>query len=210
MTSTNVSGHEEHGSQISVARKKRAGQLAIISLALVMAAALTLLTVDYIGKTRATPVTPLSAVQQGAVIPFSAKDLVNPKRGQYQDLGVTLYPQSTTGSYPAWPGTDDAGSRFLWSQIQPTSANSYDFTVIDNAIAAAHAHNQRFHFRVMSFASERLQRQHRHRGAGLAARNTGGHYRLLLWGQNVCRAELERRCLPEPARASHRRTRRAL
>jgi Domain of unknown function (DUF4832) len=139
--------------QISVPRKKRAGRLAIISLALVMAAALTLLTVDYIGKTDAIPVTPLSAVQPGAVIPFSAKDLVNPKRGQYQDLGVSLYPQSTAGSYPAWPGTDDAGSRFLWSQIQPTSANSYDFTVIDNAIAAAHAHNQRFHFRVMSFAS---------------------------------------------------------
>ena len=139
--------------RISVARKIRAGQLAVISLALMMAAALTLLTVDYIGKTRATPVTPLSAVQHGAVIPFSAKDLVNPKRGQYQDLGVTLYPQATSGSYPAWPGTDDAGSRFLWSQIQPTSAISYDFTVIDNAIAAAHAHNQRFHFRVMSFAS---------------------------------------------------------
>jgi hypothetical protein len=139
--------------QISVARKKRTGRLAIIATALVTTAALTLLTVGYIDKPSAIPVTPLSAVQPGAVIPFSAKDLVNPKRGQYQDLGVTLYPQSTPGSYPAWPGTDDAGNRFLWSQIQPTSANSYDFTVIDNAIAAAHAHNQRFHFRVMSFAS---------------------------------------------------------
>jgi hypothetical protein len=139
--------------QISVPRKKRVGQLAIISLALVMAAALTLLTLDYIQRTGATPVTPLSAVQPGAVIPFSAEDVVNPKRGQYQDIGNTLYPQSTTGSYPAWPGTDDAGSRLLWSQVQPTSANSYDFTMIDSAIAAAHAHNQRFHFRVMSFAS---------------------------------------------------------
>jgi len=118
-----------------------------------MAATLTLLTVDYTGKTDAIPVTPVSAVQPGAVIPFSALDLVNPKRGQYQDLGVTLYPESTAGSHPAWPGTDDAGNRFLWSQIQPTSANSYDFTIIDKAIAAAHVHNQRFHFRVMSFAS---------------------------------------------------------
>ncbi|MGB7145628.1 MAG: DUF4832 domain-containing protein [Mycobacterium sp.] len=139
--------------QISVAGKKRAGQLAIVSLALVLAAALTLMTVDYIGKTDAIPVTPLSAVQPGAVIPFAANDLVNPKRGQYQDLGVSLYPQSTAGTYPAWPGADDAGNRFLWSQIQPTSANSYDFTIIDKAVAAAHAHNQRFHFRVMSFAS---------------------------------------------------------
>ncbi len=139
--------------QVSVARKKRAGRLAIISMALVMATALTLWIGDYIDKPGATSVAPLAAVQPGAVIPFSARDLVNPKRGQYQDIGVTLYPQSTTGSYPAWPGTDDAGTRLLWSQIQPTSANSYDFTLIDNAIAAAHAHNQRFHFRVMSFAS---------------------------------------------------------
>jgi hypothetical protein len=139
--------------QISVAPKKRTRRLAIIATALVMAATLTLLTVDYTGKTDAIPVTPVSAVQPGAVIPFSALDLVSPKRGQYQDLGVTLYPQSTAGSYPAWPGTDDAGNRFLWSQIQPTSANSYDFTIIDKAIAAAHVHNQRFHFRVMSFAS---------------------------------------------------------
>jgi hypothetical protein len=64
-----------------------------------------------------------------------------------------LYPQSTVGSGPPWPGTDDAGTRLLWSQIQPTSADSYDFTLIDKAIAAARAHNQRFHFRVMSFAS---------------------------------------------------------
>ena len=92
-------------------------------------------------------------VQLRAVAPFSATDLVNPKRGQYQDFGVTLYPQSTTSSYPAWPGTDDAGDRFLWSQIQPTSADTYDFTVIDNEIAAASAHNERFHFRSMAFAS---------------------------------------------------------
>jgi uncharacterized protein DUF4832 len=139
--------------QASVPRKKRVGQFAIISLAVVVAAALALLTVDYIGKTGATPAAPLSAVQRGAVIPFSAQDLVNPKRGQYQDINVPVYPQSTAGGYPTWPGTDDAGTRLLWSQIQPTSASSFDFTLIDNAIAAAHARNQRFHFRVMSFAS---------------------------------------------------------
>ena len=139
--------------KIGVGRKKRAGQLAIISLALVVAAALTLSIGEYLHKTGAVPVAPLSAIQPGGVIPFSAKDLVNPKRGEYQDLDVPLYPQSTTDRYPAWSGTDDAGTRFLWSQIQPTSANSYDFTLIDNAIAAAHVHNQRFHFRVMSFAS---------------------------------------------------------
>lgn len=139
--------------QVGVARNKHAGRLAVISMALVTAAALALWIGDYIDKPGADPVTPLSAVQPGAVIPFSAQDLVNPKRGQYQDIGVTLYPPSAAGSYSAWPGTDDAGFRLLWSQIQPTSAKSYDFTMIDRAIAAAHAHNQRFHFRVMSFAS---------------------------------------------------------
>jgi hypothetical protein len=139
--------------QIGVARKKRFGRLAIISTALVTAAAVTWWIGDYIDKPAAVPVAPLSVVQPGAVIPFSAKELVNPKRGQYQDLGVPLYPQSTTGGYPTWPGTDDAGNRLLWSQIQPTNANSYDFTLIDKLITAASAHNQRFHFRVMSFAS---------------------------------------------------------
>ena len=88
-----------------------------------------------------------------AVTPFSATDLVNPKRGQYQDIGITLYPQSATSSYPAWPGTYDAGDRLLWSQIQPANADTYDFASIDKEIAAAHARNQRFHFRIMAFAS---------------------------------------------------------
>jgi len=88
-----------------------------------------------------------------AVMPFWAPDLVNPKRGQYQDIGISLYPQSATAGYPAWPGTHDAGDRFLWSQIQPASADTYDFTSIDKEIAAAHARNQRFHFRIMAFAS---------------------------------------------------------
>ncbi len=88
-----------------------------------------------------------------AITPFSAPDLVNPKRGQYQDIGVPLYPQSATSAYPPWPGTYDAGNRFLWSQIQPTSADAYDFKPIDKEIAAAQAHNQRFHFRIMAFSS---------------------------------------------------------
>jgi Domain of unknown function (DUF4832) len=91
-----------------------------------------------------------------AVTPFSETDLVNPKRGQYQDAGIPLYPQSATSGYPPWPGTYDAGDRFLWSQIQPASADVYDFTPIDKEIAAAHAHNQRFHFRIMAFSSTGL------------------------------------------------------
>jgi hypothetical protein len=138
----------------SAVPKKRAGQVAVITVIVLLAAAFTLLALEYVDTTGAAPITPLSTIQPGAVIPFAARDLVNPKRGQYQDINAPLYPPSTTSAgQPAWPGTDDAGSRFLWSQIQPTGANSYDFTVIDKAIAVAHADNQRFHFRIMSFAS---------------------------------------------------------
>ena len=43
----------------------------------------------------------------GAVMPFWAPDLVNPKRGQYQDLGISLFPHSAASGYTEWPGTYD-------------------------------------------------------------------------------------------------------
>jgi hypothetical protein len=79
---------------------------------------------------------------------------VNPKRGQYEDIGRALYPRAGATDHPAWPGSYDAGDRFSWSDIQPTSADSFDFSKIDRAIAAARAHDQRFHFRVMAMCSE--------------------------------------------------------
>lgn len=137
--------------QIIVSRMKWAGWSAIISLAVLIVVASLWLTLRHVEKASASGAEPIHV--QAVVLPFSATDLVNPKRGQYQDIGIALYPQTTTGGHPAWPGTYDAGDRFLWSQIQPTSAAAYDFTSIDKAIAAAHAHNQRFHFRIMAFAS---------------------------------------------------------
>jgi hypothetical protein len=131
----------------------RASWWGLVLVAL-LTASLLLLAPRHLDQTSASDtVAPPRLVDLGAPIPFAATDLVNPKRGQYQDIGISLYPQSTTSGYPAWPGTDDAGDRFRWSQIQPTSADSYDFTAIDNAIAAAHARNQRFHFRIMAFES---------------------------------------------------------
>jgi hypothetical protein len=138
--------------QISASQTKSAARSAVIALALLMVTSLWLILRD-VDKTSASSTVHSWRTFTAAVTPFSATDLVNPKRGQYQDIGIPLYPRSATSGYPAWPGTYDAGDRFLWSQIQPASADTYDFTSIDQEIAAAHAHNQRFHFRIMAFAS---------------------------------------------------------
>lgn len=93
-----------------------------------------------------------AGIQQGSPIPYSAPEVINPLRGQYQDLGVALYPPATTGR-PEWPGTYDSGNRFPWSELQPTGADDYDFSAIDEAIEAAHAQDERFHFRIMALCS---------------------------------------------------------
>jgi hypothetical protein len=99
-----------------------------------------------------TSVTGPADLGQSSLIPYSASELVNPLRGQYQDLGVELYPPANAGR-PPWPGTYDGGDRFLWSQIQPASADEFDFSAIDQAIAAAHKAGERFHFRIMALCS---------------------------------------------------------
>ena len=90
---------------------------------------------------------------QDSLTPYSAPAVINPLRGQYQDLAIPLYPPATAGG-DQWPGTYDAGDRFLWSELQPTRADDYDFSSIDRAIEAAHAEDQRFHFRIMALCSE--------------------------------------------------------
>jgi len=88
----------------------------------------------------------------GAVVPYSAPDVINPLRGQYENLGVGLAPNANP-DHPDWPGTYDAGNRFLWSELQPTGPQDYDFSAIDRAIEAAQANDQRFHFRIMALCS---------------------------------------------------------
>ena len=149
--------HEKAGTQlqIGVPRMKCAARWAVTALVLSMVSASLWLIVRDVDITGASNTAAGQSWRTfpAAVTPFSATDLVNPKRGQYQDIGMPLYPQSGTNTSPPWPGTDDAGDRFLWLQLQPASPDAYDFTPIDNEIAAARAHNQRFHFRVMAFAS---------------------------------------------------------
>lgn len=96
-------------------------------------------------------------IHGGTVIPYSAPEIINPLRGQYQDIGVDLYPTADAGR-PPWPGTYDAGDRFLWSDLQPTSGEEFDFSVIDKAIESAHREDERFHFRVMALCSEGCER----------------------------------------------------
>lgn len=91
-------------------------------------------------------------VRGDSVTAYSAPDIINPLRGQYEDLGVPLYPTGDAGG-PPWPGTYDAGDRFLWSELQPTSADEFDFAAIDKAIEAAHDDDKRFHFRIMALCS---------------------------------------------------------
>jgi len=97
-------------------------------------------------------VTPSAGTPLDSVIPYSDTEIINPLRGQYHGIGVPLFPPAGTG-HPEWPGTYDAGNRFLWSELQPTGPDKFDFSPIDKAIAAAHAEDERFHFRVMAFCS---------------------------------------------------------
>jgi hypothetical protein len=114
------------------------------------------LTIVPSASTSTTPTTPPGGtVTLGTVTPFSAADVNNAKRGQYENIGVGLFPQSqpAQSSYPAWPDSSDAGTRFEWKDVQPTSSQTINFTPIDNAIAAAAGRGKRFHFRIMAFAS---------------------------------------------------------
>ncbi|MCB0930314.1 MAG: hypothetical protein KDB71_00245 [Mycobacterium sp.] len=75
----------------------------------------------------ATPARPVVNVpvdrRLSSLTQFSAPEVINPLRGQYENLGVPLYPWSDSG-HPEWPGTHDAGNRFPWSGIQPITKKS--------------------------------------------------------------------------------------
>ena len=83
--------------------------------------------------------------------PYSATEVINPLRASTR----ILTSRCTHGGegHPEWPGTYDAGDRFLWSDLQPTDADDYDFSAIDDAIEAARR-GERFHFRVMALCSK--------------------------------------------------------
>jgi hypothetical protein len=83
------------------------------------------------------PTTPLAM----RAIPFSAPELANPLRGEYQWLGEAVVPAG-------WP-YQDSYNRYDWKQLE-RGPGEYDFSVIDAELASAAARGGRFGFRVMS------------------------------------------------------------
>lgn len=105
------------------------------------------------------------------VLPYSAPDVVNPMRGQFDNILTGLFPQSNDANrdLPEWPGTRDAALRFTWRSLQPVDPadlpadapddERYDFSVIDRALDAYEARGMRLTLRISSYDSccEQLQ-----------------------------------------------------
>lgn len=98
------------------------------------------------------------------LIPYSAPDLVNPLRGQYENLATELFPQSNPAQpEPAWPGTTEVSVRLEWRTLQPRDPRTlprnapdevrFEFGVIDRVLASAHRNGRRLGLRVTSFNS---------------------------------------------------------
>ena len=188
--------------QISVAGKNR-GPFGTHFTSSVMAAALTLLLGRLPRQNQRIPGG--SASLPNLLPPYRSRPEIWSTRNAASTKTSTsrCIHQSTTSTTRHGQAPTMPADRFLWSQIQPTSADNYDFTR-DRQRDRCGAGPQPavpFPRHVVRVLLRLHPRRHRHGGAGLAARNTGGHYRLPLHGQNVCRAELERRRLPH-ARSS--------
>lgn len=99
------------------------------------------------------------------IIGYSAPDLVNPLRGQYENLATPLFPQGNPaqGRYEPWPGTTDMSLRIDWRTLQPRDPRTlpkdapddqkYDFGVLDAALAEAEKNGHRVGFRITAFNS---------------------------------------------------------
>jgi hypothetical protein len=92
-------------------------------------------------------------------------NLVNPLRGQFENLLSPLFPQANPAQsgFPPWPGTADVNARIDWRLLQPRDPRllppgapdeqRFDFSQLDKAIEAAAAKGRRFGFRVTAFNS---------------------------------------------------------
>ncbi|GAB3133820.1 hypothetical protein GCM10027289_24350 [Tsukamurella serpentis] len=104
-------------------------------------------------------------VPQPRTVGYEVPDLVNPMRGQYDNLGFGLFPQASEPNKgrPAWPGTRFTGVRLPWRALQPKdprtvaadapASERYDFSALDSLIAAAGAQGRQFGLRVTAFES---------------------------------------------------------
>src|SRR5258708_2869284 len=110
------------------------------------------------------PTGPLSAMVSPA-IPWTAQEIPNPLRGQYEVLLEPLFPQRAPAQqrYPAWPASYDASLRVSWRQLQPTDPGTlppdapdertYDFSAIDDALAKLTERGMRLTLRIGAYNS---------------------------------------------------------
>ncbi|MCL8250596.1 hypothetical protein AERO_04305 [Aeromicrobium fastidiosum] len=99
------------------------------------------------------------------VVPYSAADVVNPMRGQFDNILTGLFPQSNDAQdgLPAWPGTRDAAIRVTWRSLQPVDPASlpagasdderYDFSQIDRALDQNGERGMRLGLRITTYDS---------------------------------------------------------
>ncbi len=98
-------------------------------------------------------------------LPYSAPDVVNPMRGQFDNILTGLFPQSNDAqsSLPDWPGTRDAAVRLTWRSLQPvdpstlpagaTDEERFDFDAIDRALQTYADRGQRLDLRISTYDS---------------------------------------------------------
>lgn len=98
-------------------------------------------------------------------LPYSAPDVVNPMRGQFDNILTGLFPQSNDAqdALPDWPGTRDAAIRLTWRSLQPVDPSTlpedapdeqrFDFDLLDRALETYAARGQRLDLRISTYDS---------------------------------------------------------
>jgi hypothetical protein len=101
----------------------------------------------------------------GRVLPYSAPDVVNPMRGQFENILTRLFPQSNQAqaALPDWPGTRDAAIRLTWRSLQPVDPATlpadapddqrFDFAYLDRTLAEYDARGLRVALRITTYDS---------------------------------------------------------
>lgn len=138
-------------------RRARPVVLGVVLLVVVAVVAAVLVVRDRSGEDTTGP------VAEG--LPYSAPDVVNPMRGQFDNILTGLFPQSNEAqsALPDWPGTRDAAIRLTWRSLQPTDPadldadapddERFDFSQIDRALEAYDARGMRVGLRISSYNS---------------------------------------------------------
>jgi hypothetical protein len=97
--------------------------------------------------------------------PAALPDVVNPMRGQFDNILTGLFPQSNPAQtgLPDWPGTRDAAGRVTWRSLQPVDPASlpsdapdaarYDFSQIDRALDEYASRGMRLSLRITTYDS---------------------------------------------------------